>query len=87
MAQMTQEELLKNQGRDAGPLQENLDPGRDGHVRDRAGAQDTFFALRDELRKQKLAVDVKKSGCVGKCSRNRSWKSRWKVCRRLFMAI
>ncbi len=33
-----------------------------------AGAQDTFFALREELRKQKLTVEVKKCGCVGKCS-------------------
>ncbi|HRY30193.1 MAG TPA: hypothetical protein P5079_09185, partial [Elusimicrobiota bacterium] len=33
-----------------------------------AGAQETFFALREELKKQKLAVELKKCGCVGRCS-------------------
>ena len=33
-----------------------------------AGAQDTYFALREEFRKHKLIVDLKKCGCMGKCS-------------------
>ncbi|HOW28515.1 MAG TPA: NADH-ubiquinone oxidoreductase-F iron-sulfur binding region domain-containing protein [Elusimicrobiota bacterium] len=33
-----------------------------------AGAQDTYFALREELKKHKLTVDIRKCGCVGKCS-------------------
>lgn len=33
-----------------------------------AGAQETFFALRDALRKLPAVVELKKCGCVGKCS-------------------
>ncbi|MBK8871153.1 MAG: SLBB domain-containing protein [Elusimicrobia bacterium] len=33
-----------------------------------AGAQDTFFALREELKKRGLPVPIKKTGCVGRCS-------------------
>lgn len=32
-----------------------------------AGAQDTFFALREEVRKRKVAIEIKRTGCIGKC--------------------
>jgi len=33
-----------------------------------AGAQDTFFALREKIKQHKISVEVKKCGCAGKCS-------------------
>lgn len=33
-----------------------------------AGAQDTFFALKQELAKRKISLEVKRCGCAGQCS-------------------
>jgi len=34
-----------------------------------AGAQDTFFALRDEVRIRKIPIEIRRCGCAGACAK------------------